>query len=149
PDDGVRAISPTGRFRVPLTLVILVLDRFRVAGNFLLLGPPSCSTISYSPWSGLSETQSNVPKGTRKRNPLAAIAAEAIWSAIARDCERRQMRGGSPLPQLRLSRLATVPVRIKRFSSEPASPVTSPTACAPDSRPGRVVIRVVDRSAPR
>jgi hypothetical protein len=37
-DDGVRAVSPTGGFRVPLTLVILVLDSFRVAGNFLLLG---------------------------------------------------------------------------------------------------------------
>src|SRR3984893_2931631 len=37
-DDGVRAVSAAGGFRVPLALVILVLDGFRVAGDFLLLG---------------------------------------------------------------------------------------------------------------
>ena len=36
-DDGVRAVSAAGGFRVPLALVILVLDGFRVAGDFLLL----------------------------------------------------------------------------------------------------------------
>jgi len=37
-DDSVWAVSATGSFRVPLALLILVLDSFRVAGNFLLLG---------------------------------------------------------------------------------------------------------------
>jgi hypothetical protein len=37
-DDGVRAVSAAGGFRVPLALVILVLDGFRVARDFLLLG---------------------------------------------------------------------------------------------------------------
>src|SRR5215471_5992053 len=37
-DDGVWAVSAAGSFRVPLALLILVLDGFRVAGNFLLLG---------------------------------------------------------------------------------------------------------------
>src|SRR5262249_5160441 len=37
-DDGVWAVSAAGGFRVPLALVILVLDSFRVAGDFLLLG---------------------------------------------------------------------------------------------------------------
>src|SRR6516225_7685384 len=37
-DDGARAVSAAGGFRVPLALVILVLDSFRVAGDFLLLG---------------------------------------------------------------------------------------------------------------
>src|SRR5262249_31087714 len=34
----MRAVSAAGSFRVPLALVILVLDGFRVAGDFLLLG---------------------------------------------------------------------------------------------------------------
>ena len=34
----MRAVLPTGRLGMQLTLVILVLDSFRVAGNFLLLG---------------------------------------------------------------------------------------------------------------
>ena len=34
----MRAISATGGFRVPLALFILVLDGFRVAGDFLFLG---------------------------------------------------------------------------------------------------------------
>jgi hypothetical protein len=37
-DDGARAVSAAGGFRVPLALVILILDSFRVAGEFLLLG---------------------------------------------------------------------------------------------------------------
>ena len=37
-DDGVRAVSAAGGFRVPLALVILVFDGFRVAGDLLLLG---------------------------------------------------------------------------------------------------------------
>jgi hypothetical protein len=37
-DDGVRAVSASGGFRVPFALVILVFDGFRVAGDFLLLG---------------------------------------------------------------------------------------------------------------
>jgi hypothetical protein len=37
-DDGVRPISATGGFRVPLALVILVLDCFRVAGDLLFIG---------------------------------------------------------------------------------------------------------------
>src|SRR6202045_2967282 len=60
--------------------------------------------------------------------PLAAIAADSMSSAIARDCDRRRMMAGSPISQLRLSTLATVPVRITCFSSKPSSPVTSPTA---------------------
>ena len=56
---------------------------------------------------------------------MAAIAADSMSSAIARDCDRRRMIAGSPISQLRLSTLATVPVRITRFCSKPASPVTS------------------------
>jgi hypothetical protein len=37
-DEGARAVSTAGGFRVPLTLVILVLDGLRVAWDFLLLG---------------------------------------------------------------------------------------------------------------
>ena len=77
---------------------------------------------------GVSETQGRVPYGTRKRKPLAAIAVDSMSSAIARDCDRRRMMAGSPISQLRLSTLATVPVRITRFSSKPARPITSPTA---------------------
>src|SRR5262249_31628410 len=41
-DDGVGAVSAAGGFRVPRALVILILDGFRVAGDFLLLrGRPS------------------------------------------------------------------------------------------------------------
>src|SRR5437868_15085947 len=48
---------------------------------------------------GLSETQSNVPKGTRKRNPLAAIAADSISSAIARGCDRHLLRDWKAIVQ--------------------------------------------------
>jgi len=41
-------------------------------------------------------------------------AADSMSSAIARDCDRRRMMAGSPISQLRLSTLATVPVRITR-----------------------------------
>jgi hypothetical protein len=37
-DHGVRAVSAAGGSRVPLALVILIFDSFRVAGDFLLLG---------------------------------------------------------------------------------------------------------------
>src|SRR5437016_1019276 len=37
-DDGVRAVSTAGGSRVPLTLLVLILDGFCVAGNFLLSG---------------------------------------------------------------------------------------------------------------
>jgi hypothetical protein len=36
----VRAVSTAGGFRVPLALVILVLDGFRLARNYLLGGRP-------------------------------------------------------------------------------------------------------------
>src|SRR3984885_6763713 len=82
-----------------------------------------------SPCSGLSDTQSNVPYGTRKRNPLAATVADSMSRAMARDCDRwRMVTAWSPSSQFRLSTLATVPVRIPRLSSNPVSPVTSLTA---------------------
>jgi len=37
-DDGVRTVPAAGPFRVPRALVILVLDGFRVARDFLLRG---------------------------------------------------------------------------------------------------------------
>jgi len=37
-DEGVRAIATAGSFCVPLALVILVLNGFRIAGDFLLGG---------------------------------------------------------------------------------------------------------------
>ena len=51
------------------------------------------------------------------------------------ECDSASVRqtaddGGIANSQLRLSTLATVPVRITRFSSKPASPVTSLTACS-------------------
>jgi Major Facilitator Superfamily len=36
---------------------------------------------------------------TRKRNPLAAIAADSMSRAIARDCDRRRMMAGSPISE--------------------------------------------------
>jgi len=39
-------------------------------------------------------------------------------SAMARDCDSRRMIAGSPISQLRLSTLATVPVRLTRFQFE-------------------------------
>src|SRR5437868_316009 len=84
-----------------------------------------------SPCSGLSDTHSKVPYGTRKRNPLAATAADSMSRAMASDCDRRRMVAAwSPSSQFRLSTLATVPVLITRLSSNPLSPVTSPTACS-------------------
>jgi uncharacterized membrane protein YphA (DoxX/SURF4 family) len=48
-DDGMRAVSAAGGFRVPLALVILVFDGFRVARDFLLLGGRlrGCERIGY------------------------------------------------------------------------------------------------------
>src|SRR5258705_6175373 len=77
------------------------------------------------PCSCLSDTHSNVPYGTRKRNPLAATAADSMSRAMARDCDKRRMVATwSPSSQFRLSTLATVPVLITRLSSNPLSPVT-------------------------
>ena len=66
---------------------------------------------------------------------MAAIVALSMSSAIARLWLKRRsgvvatLRAGSS-SQLRLSVLATVPVRITRLSSQPASCVTSATACS-------------------
>src|ERR1700691_2750971 len=88
-----------------------------------------------SPCSGLSDTQSNVPYGTREPNPLATTVADSMSRAMARDCDRRRMvTAWSPSSQFRLSTLATVPVRITRLSSNPVSPVTSLTNAAGDFR---------------
>jgi len=38
----VRTVSAAGGFRVPLALIILVLDGFSVAGDFLLAGGRLC-----------------------------------------------------------------------------------------------------------
>ena len=43
-------------------------------------------------------------------------------SATARDCDSRLMISGPLISQLRLSTLATVPVRINRLSSKPVKP---------------------------
>ncbi len=37
-DNAVRAVSAAGSFRMPLALIILILNRFRMAGDFLLAG---------------------------------------------------------------------------------------------------------------
>ena len=59
---------------------------------------------------------------------MAAIVADSMSSAMERDCDIRRITCGPLISQLRLSTLATVPVRISRLSSKPVSPVTSPTA---------------------
>jgi hypothetical protein len=46
-DDGARAVSAAGGFRVPLALAILVLDGFRVARDFLLLSGRSRRSESH------------------------------------------------------------------------------------------------------
>src|SRR5712671_659955 len=51
-----------------------------------------------SPCSGLSDTQSSVPYGTRKRKPLAATAADSMSRAMARDWDRRRMVAELPVP---------------------------------------------------
>ena len=56
---------------------------------------------------------------------------DSMSRAMARDCDKRRMVATwSPSSQFRLSTLATVPVLITRLSSNPLSPVTSPTACS-------------------
>src|SRR2546421_131216 len=75
-----------------------------------------------SPCSGLSDTHSKVPYGTRKRNPLAATAADSMSRAMARCDRRRMVATWSPSSQFRLSTLATVPVLVTRLELKPAQP---------------------------
>ena len=64
----------------------------------LAMNSPAIPAGFISPWRGLSETQSRVPYGTRKRKPLAAIAATHVKRDSARLRQASDDSGVANLP---------------------------------------------------